>query len=532
MSKDEDAMLTETIARHFPDARVDGTDIDLGFAGLSMRCWVKEVKEIGPHVTASLFFNLCGGALGGAPVFASISGYGESPVEAVVGGGCNWACAFGPVLRAGLAGEQHESVETFDVALDGQPFRLFVDGMDRAVFFGSAGDVHERTRRTRARLGGWPWLARVVVDSGRLPLLRPEGPTILSVFVASAQDGLTVEVKVNGVDWPGMEGAFADVGPEPPGAIAMLRELAVLVPAGAPASLTRTAVSRTLVGLDKESGDGDPRGAVSWPGWRRHGGILAPPLAGDAVAALEAAVGPLPSDYRHFITEIGSAGAGPGYGLLSPIGSRQLALAAGELSWHEGPVPTDGPRGVLALAHAGCAIMWFLVLRGPSAGEVWCDARASSGGVRRAAASFSAWYRDWLVSAVDDRSPWTSWDGRACATADVLSRALESEGQATHGTERPSLAGTVNAGGLSIASGGDRCFAAGAALDPCEVCVAVAAGLGLGQEVFAPGVAALEGHDDDDAGDGPAATRAALPPARSPGSRVGRWLRRLTGRDS
>src|SRR6185295_13061790 len=125
----------------------------------------------------------------------------------------------------------------------------------------------------------------------------------------------------------------------------------------------------------------------------------------DVVADIETTVGALPPDYRRFLIEVAAAGAGPGYGLLAPTGEAQQRLAEGTFSFRDGASPTDGPAGVLALAHAGCGVMWFLVLGGPHRGEVWCDARSSDGKVRRVAGSFTEWYRDWLGSAVDQRGP-------------------------------------------------------------------------------------------------------------------------------
>jgi hypothetical protein len=520
MSSEQDALLTETIARHFPEARIDGGKIELGFAELTMECWVNSVKPLGQFSTASLFFNLRGGALGRGPVFASMSGYGDSEQEAIIGGGCNWACTFGPVLRTGLAGESHADVEAFEVMLDGQSYRLFIDGLDRALFSGQGGgDASERTRVARARLGGWPWLTRRIVDSGRLPLLPAGRPTILSVFVGGRADDRIVEVKVNGADWPGMDEIFAEEGGDPPGVMTMLRELAVLVPIGDTAPLARVAVARTLAGLERPQGD-HRRASVSWAGWRRHAGALAAPLSAAALAQLEASVGPLPPDYRQFVAEVAAAGAGPGYGLLSPLGEAQARLARGTFAFADETAPEDGPDGVLALAHAGCGVMWFLVLGGAHAGEIWCDARSSDGNVRRVARSFTAWYRDWLRCAVEERAPWSAWDAKCCSTASVLSKFLDSvtkdDPPGTPSAGR--LTGKVAPGKLSLFSGGSRWFAPKARLDPCEPCAAAAAHFGLGGEVFAPGVAPLAGTDDAPA------------PAEPEGGRLTRWLRRLTNR--
>src|SRR5262245_35551588 len=129
MSDEQDELLTETIARHFPEARIDKNDIDLGFGGLSIQCRVNAAGQNGTIRTASLFFQLRGGALGDAPVFASVSGYGDTEQEAIIAGGCNWACSFGPVLRAGLAGETNAEAERFDVTVNGQDLQLFVSGL-------------------------------------------------------------------------------------------------------------------------------------------------------------------------------------------------------------------------------------------------------------------------------------------------------------------------------------------------------------------------------------------------------------------
>src|SRR6185503_8974062 len=118
---------------------------------------------------------------------------------------------------------------------------------------------------------------------------------------------------------------------------------------------------------------------------------------------------------------IAGHGAGPGYGLLPA----SAALAAGTFDWRDGEEPDGPPGGVLPLAHAGCGVMWLLVLRGPRRGEVWVDAGGSDRRARRVAGSFDAWYRSWLDCAVRDSGPWTQWDGGACATPHVLSQVLD-----------------------------------------------------------------------------------------------------------
>jgi SMI1/KNR4 family protein SUKH-1 len=520
MSDQHDHLLTETIARHFPTARVDKNQIDLGFGGLSIGCRVDSCAEARGFKAASLFFQLRGGGLGDAPIFASISGYAESDEGAIVAGGCNWACSFGPVLRAALAGEADTKVDRFDVTMDGQSYRLFVDRLDRTFSSNDGDPTAEHARVVRARLGGWPWLSRPMVSSGLLPLLPVKRSTILSVFVGSLPDGLTVEVKVNGVDWPGMAAALPDASNDPSGVVTLLRELAVLVPVGPPAPLQRDAVQRTLIGLQREMG-GTTRAGQRWRGWRQHNGVLGAPLSAGELADLESNVGPLPPDYRQFLADVAASGAGPGYGLLAPTGEAQRRLAGGVLSFVDGASPARELEGVLALAHAGCGIVWYLALRGPHAGEVWCDARSSDGKVHRVAGSFTDWYRQWLDASVEDRFPWTAWDWTSCATASVVSQLLEQvekeDGRKPRGGGR--LAGMVGPGKLKLLSGGGRCFASGASLDPCGGCVHLATYWGLNEDIFPAGAAPLQGSEPDPL---PAS------PAPSRGGWFTKWLGRFT----
>jgi hypothetical protein len=220
---------------------------------------------------------------------------------------------------------------------------------------------------------------------------------------------------------------------------------------------------------------------------------------------------------------VASSGAGPGYGLLPPTGEAQQRLARGTFSFADGASPSGGPEGVLALAHAGCGIAWYLVLRGPHTGEIWCDARSSDGKVRRVAGSFTDWYREWLDASVADRAPWTAWDWKSCATASVLAQLLEKLRKEE--TDKPlaagCLAGMVGPGKLKVTSGGSRCFAPGAALDPCAGCVHLAIYWGLGEDVFPSGVPPLKGREEEPSAESPA-------PSRS--GRVASWFRRIKGR--
>ena len=153
-----------------------------------------------------------------------------------------------------------------------------------------------------------------------------------------------------------------------------------------------------------------------------------------------------------------------------------------------------------------------------SRGEVWIDARASSGGAKRVAPSFDAWYRGWLDDAVANTGPWVPWDSERCASPHAFAQMLEhlNRGAAEPKTGKGSLEGNVPRGGLKIMSSGGEYFPPNAIVDPCHGCVALADHLGVPQDAFAPGSRPFEG--------------ASPPPPKSasPGG-LGRWLRRVTG---
>ncbi len=105
--------------------------------------------------------------------------------------------------------------------------------LDRAMT-GPGADPEPLAAEVRGRLGGRPHLTPQVLAAVPRGLLTQREASLLSVFVMEGMGRRTVEVKVNGVDtqvdWP-------TAAPPPSGArgLALLRELALLVPPGEPA---------------------------------------------------------------------------------------------------------------------------------------------------------------------------------------------------------------------------------------------------------------------------------------------------------
>jgi hypothetical protein len=245
---DHDQLLIETIARHFDRASIgsDGT-IDLGVGDLEIACRINHVSEAGGF--ASLFFHLWGGVLGQTPVFMSAAGYGESIPAAIVIGGCNWACTFGPVLRVGLADERVEdqdrdqAPDVYELEIHGQRFRMVVAGYDRCVGT-NHGDVHTRTMDARTRFGGDPWIAPAPATLATLPILASDRPSIVSVFVSDVPGNRILEVKVDGRDWGPAGARLTEIAEPRLEGGAFLRELAVLTPLGKAKLLRREPLDR------------------------------------------------------------------------------------------------------------------------------------------------------------------------------------------------------------------------------------------------------------------------------------------------
>jgi len=113
---------------------------------------------------------------------------------------------------------------------------------------------------------------------------------------------------------------------------------------------------------------------------RRAGAVtLGPPLAPDALAAIEARIGvELPEGFRRFLLEIGDGGRGPQFtlnrleGMLAESRKTIYTLAdpfEPALSSVES-VALEAP-GILLTDHEGCAYWSGLVLAGDERGTMW-----------------------------------------------------------------------------------------------------------------------------------------------------------------
>jgi hypothetical protein len=150
-----------------------------------------------------------------------------------------------------------------------------------------------------------------------------------------------------------------------------------------------------------------------------------------------------PDEYRTFLAEIGSGGAGPMYGIfpltrvngawrwdgdgadlvsslrepfphMSAWTRHSASVRTKRTRTPTGGSVTPGTRPFIstrirrtepsAICHEGCAIRDWLVVTGPERGNIWLDDRANDGGLlphesgaRRV--TFGAWYLDWLATA-------------------------------------------------------------------------------------------------------------------------------------
>ncbi|MDP9847986.1 SMI1/KNR4 family protein [Streptosporangium lutulentum] len=178
-----------------------------------------------------------------------------------------------------------------------------------------------------------------------------------------------------------------------------------------------------------------------------HGFELLPPLTEIELSEIERSLGVrLPAEYRDFLLQVASGGAGPDYGLfpLRPrteggdsAGSEHLRRPflpgpAQEMidayekrepvreacpdeeeyrrawsAWNDEYDELDAAlmAGTLCVSHQGCGYYTLLAVTGPERGTMWNDVRAVGEGVdpvrflrpEKQRVTFAEWYSDWLL---------------------------------------------------------------------------------------------------------------------------------------
>lgn len=253
-------------------------------------------------------------------------------------------------------------------------------------------------------------------------------------------------------------------------------------------------IREALAGL--AAGD---RGLVRF-GARQHRYELAPPLTSAELTETERELGArLPDDLRLFATDVGSGGAGPGYGWI-PLSraARHLISAPTKL----GAKPWDPALWTRALpiAHLGCAYAAVVPLDGRGRGELWIDARAIEL-LAPVHATFTAAYLSWIDRLARGTLPDGYVAAGACAFASALSgylgvmeRRLGLPEATLAGDQLREVLDQLGPGAIEIAAEAPTLFAPGDRVDPCIVCahlIETLAGDGLRRDVVAPGVLPL-----------------------------------------
>jgi len=232
-------------------------------------------------------------------------------------------------------------------------------------------------------------------------------------------------------------------------------------------------------------------------GAAHHRYELAAPLASEELASLERALGAeLPSDVRRFATEVGSGGAGPGYGwipLPRAAGAPVVApTTVGARPWD----PALWTRA-LPIAHLGCGYAVLVPLDGRARGEVWVDARAIEL-LAPVHATFTAAYLAWLDRLARGTLPEGYVAAGACAFAAALSgylgvmeRRMGLPETTLAGEALREVLGQLGPGAIEIAAEAATLFAPGDRVDPCIACAHLIETLapdGLRRDVVAQGV--------------------------------------------
>jgi hypothetical protein len=131
----------------------------------------------------------------------------------------------------------------------------------------------------------------------------------------------------------------------------------------------------------------------------------------------------LPADYRDFLLQIGNGGAGPAHGVF-PLGTYEdealpdYILAALRSPFDDAvaerwdadeDVDQHVMQGALIIGTEGCARWFWLIVTGPSAGQIWFDARTDGHPPKQLIdknaepISFRAWFDSWLL---DSAAKW------------------------------------------------------------------------------------------------------------------------------
>ncbi|AUX22135.1 uncharacterized protein SOCEGT47_026360 [Sorangium cellulosum] len=315
---------------------------------------------------------------------------------------------------------------------------------------------------------------------------QPEHPTAFPTYVyhRAARDGdrsLHDELA-----------AFAEAHPE---SACAARSLARLRAEGlhhpAPVAVVEGFISGAAEAVSHLHRDHDPW--LNRFGAREHQYRLLPPLAPRELERIEASCGArIPADYAAFLTRVGSAGAGPYFGLLPLDGPGQLESLTGDFPHERAYRPDvramsarervalhadDAVRGTIALAHMGCGYFAVLVVRGPRAGSVWADLRAADLGIVPTHDSFTAWYRGWIEALSQGEPAPIPVDPQRCSAPAALSGYLTSwerarglsPGTADEARVRRALS-EIPEGGIAIQAEASRYFDAGDPVSPCPGC--------------------------------------------------------------